>query len=233
MKFTRLLAVFCFAFCTFVLALPVRAEMAGQVLDAVGDVFALRTSQIVRLNPGAAIESGDQVHTGPESHVQIRFTDWGMISLRSNSDFVVDEYSYETRKGGHQRAFFSLLKGGIRSLTGMIGHSNRKNFSLRVATATVGIRGTHFTVLMCQGECRNSDGSVALDGLYGEIMEGRIAVSPYGGNDLEREFGAGEFFHLMNENSVPAPLFSLPPFFRDKLDDQARSAGSAVAGIAP
>jgi hypothetical protein len=213
-------------------AMPARADIAGQVLAVVGEALALRAGHIMRLFPGASIESGDQIHTGPDSGVQIRFTDWGFVSLRARTDFVVDDYVYEARRGGRARAFFSLLNGGIRSLTGEIGHQDRSAFRLRATTATVGVRGTHFSLLICKQDCRNPDGSLGEDGLYGEVLDGRIAVSPYGGASLEREFSAGESFRLANENSIPGPLFSAPPFLPDKLDPQARSGGKAAAPIA-
>jgi FecR-like protein len=224
MRVARLLSVLCVS---LFVSLPAHAETAGQVLSAIGDVLALRAGRIVRLAPGAPVESGDQIHTGPDSHVEIRFTDWGVVALRPRSDFIVEDYAYEPRGGG--KAFFSLIKGGIRSLTGDIGHRDRSKYRLRTPNATIGIRGTHYAVLMCKQDCRNEDGSLGEDGLYGSVYDGRIAVGPYGGRALEREFGAGESFRLADENSIPAPLFSVPAFFPDRLDSQARSGGKSIA----
>src|SRR5229473_4036953 len=107
-RWTRLLGVFCVVFCAAALALPARAEPAGKVLTADGDVLVLRGSQILRLSRGAAVESGDQIHTGADGKVLIVFTDSGLIWIRSNSDFVVDEYSYANGQGRRESAFFSL-----------------------------------------------------------------------------------------------------------------------------
>ena len=221
-RWTRLL-VFCVVFCAAALALPARAEPAGKVLTADGDVLVLRGSQILRLSRGAAVESGDQIHTGSDGKILIVFTDSGLVWIRANSDFVVDEYSYA--QGGREAAFFSLLKGGARSVTGLIGRRTRSNFRLRVPVATIGIRGTDFSVVMCQRDCRDSDGTTAAKGLYGEVIQGRIAVTPFEDRLLEREFGAGEFFHLADERSSPTPLFLPPPFLRSKEDEQARFMG--------
>ncbi len=234
-RWTRLLGIFCVVFCAAALALPARAESAGKVLSADGDVLVLRGSQILRLFRGAAVESGDQIHTGSDGKVLIVFTDSGLVWIRANSDFVVDEYSYT--QGGREAAFFSLLKGGARSVTGLIGRRTRSNFRLRVPVATIGIRGTDFSVVMCQRDCRDSDGTTAAKGLYGEVIQGRIAVTPFEDRLLEREFGAGEFFHLADERSSPAPLFLPPPFLR-KEDEQARfmdQTGIAVgsSGVTP
>jgi len=233
MRLTRLLEVFCIAFCAATLALPARAEPAGKVLTAGGDVLVLRGSQILRLSGGAAIESGDQIHTGADGKALIVFTDSGLIWIRSNSDFVVDEYSYENGRGGRESAFFSLLKGGARSVTGLIGRRNRMSYRLRVSVATIGIRGTDFSVVMCQRDCKDSDGGLAAKGLYGEVLEGRIAVTPLDDRVLEREFAAGEFFYLADERSAPTPLFLPPPFLRSKADEQARFIDQTGIVIAP
>src|SRR5438034_1069263 len=139
MRLTRLLGVLCVAFCAAALALPARAESAGKVLSADGDVLVLRGSQILRVFRGAAVESGDQIHTGSDGKVLIVFTDSGVVWIRGNSDFVVDEYSYA--QGRREAAFFSLLKGGARSVTGLIGRRTRSNFRLRIPVATIGSRG--------------------------------------------------------------------------------------------
>lgn len=216
----HLLGVLCVALCAAGLALPARAEPAGKVLSADGDALVLRGSQILRLSRGAAVESGDQIHTGTDGKVLIVFTDSGLVWIRANSDFVVDEYSYA--QGRREAAFFSLLKGAARSVTGLIGRRTRSNFRLRVPVATIGIRGTDFSVVMCQRDCTDSDGNTAAAGLYGEVIQGRIAVTPFEDRLLEREFGAGEFFHLADERSSPTPLFLPPPFLRSKQDEQAR-----------
>src|SRR6267154_1530197 len=233
MRPTRLLEVFCIALCAAALALPAWAEPAGKVLTAGGDVLVLRGSEILRLSGGAAIESGDQIHTGADGKALIVFTDSGLIWIRSNSDFVVDEYSYANGQGGRESAFFSLLKGGARSVTGLIGRRNRMSYRLRVSVATLGIRGTDFSVVMCQRDCKDSDGGLAAKGLYGEVLEGRIAVTPLDDRVLEREFSAGEFFHLADERSSPTPLFLPPPFLRSRADEQARLIDQTGIVIAP
>jgi hypothetical protein len=233
MRLTRLLGVFCVALCAAALALPAHAESAGKVLTAGGDVLVLRASQIVRLSPGASVESGDQIHTGTDGKVLIVFTDSGLVWIRSNSDFVVEDYSYAKDR---EAAFFSLLKGGARSVTGLIGRRTRSNFRLRVPVATIGIRGTDFSVVMCQRDCMDSNGNAAAKGLYGEVIDGRIAVTPFDDRLLEREFRAGEFFHLADQSSAPTPLFLPPPFLRSKADEQARFAdrtGIVIAPLAP
>jgi hypothetical protein len=207
------------------------ADTAGQVMFAYGETHALRQGRIVVLHAGAPVESGDQLHTGVDSYLQVRFTDWGVMSLRPHTDFVIDEYAYEQRVGGVERAFFSLLNGGVRSLTGLIGRRNHSHYHLRTTVTSIGIRGTHYSVLICNQDCKLDDGSLGEDGVYGGVIEGRIAVSPYGGASLEREFAAGEYFRLESANSIPERFFTPPSFFWDKREPQARSGARTFAGV--
>src|SRR5262249_31804331 len=146
----RLLVALCFA----LFAVAAFAGTAGQVMFAYGETHALRSGQIVQLHAGSAVESGDQIHTGVASYLQVRFTDWGVMSLRPRTDFVIDDYSYEQRVGGVERAFFSLLNGGVRSLTGLIGRRNHDNYRMRTNMTSIGIRGTNYSVLICNQDCK-------------------------------------------------------------------------------
>jgi hypothetical protein len=228
MRLARLLVVLCFAVCATAVA---RADTAGQIMFAYGETHALRSGRILQLHAGSTVESGDQLHTGVDSYLQVRFTDWGVMSLRPRTDFVIDEYAYEQREGGAERAFFSLIAGGVRSITGLIGHRNRAQYRLRTMTTSIGIRGTHYSVLICNQDCKLDDGSLGEDGTYGGVIEGRIAVSPYGGKQLEREFGAGEYFRLASPTSVPELFFTPPAFFWDRREPQASADGHSFAGI--
>jgi hypothetical protein len=222
-----LLVAFCLALCTA----AAFAGTAGQVMFAYGETHALRSGRIVQLQAGSEVDSGDQLHTGVDSYLQIRFTDWGVMSLRPHTDFVIDRYVYEAHAGGMERAFFSLLNGGVRSLTGLIGRRNHDHYRMRTNMTSIGIRGTNYAVLICNRDCKLDDGSLGEDGVYGGVTEGRIAVSPYGRTGLEREFGAGEYFRVLSPNTAPERFSEPPPFFWDKNEPQARAAGRTFAGI--
>lgn len=210
----------------------VHAEPVGRVLVAVGDTSALRNGVAVKLTRGAEVQTGDTLRVGEASNMQVRFTDAGITALRSNSEFRIDDYKFE-EKTNIGKSFFSLVKGGMRAITGLIGRYNRDNYAVKAATATIGIRGTHFVLAQCAGDCFNKDGSQAEDGLFGGVTDGRIAVTNQAG---EKEFSKNEFFHVPSANALPKPLLAPPSFLRDQLEGQAKSkegkppAGTVVAG---
>lgn len=207
-----------------------QAEAIGRVLVAVGDTTALRNGAVVKLARGAEVHSGDTLRVGDASNMQVRFSDEGITALRSNSEFRIDDYKFE-RDTNVGKSFFSLVKGGMRSITGLIGRFNRDNYAVKAQTATIGIRGTHFMLAQCNNDCFNKDGSQADNGLFGGVTDGRIAVSNQAG---EQEFGKNQFFHVASSDMLPKPLLVPPSFLRDQLEGQAKSEkGEATATQEP
>lgn len=206
--------------CGAALALP-----AGRVLIAVGDVSAVRDGVSIRLAKDSPIESGDTVVTGATSNAQLRFTDGSIVALRPETQFRIESYNFRAADAGanENRGFFGLLKGGLRTVTGLIGKKDREAYSMKTPVATIGIRGTHYNLVLCQQNCRNNDGSLSRDGVYGSVLDGAIAMK---NQAQERVFGKDEVFFVPDANTPPVKLLAPPSFLRDKLDGQARSRQS-------
>jgi hypothetical protein len=203
-----------------------QAEMVGRVLVSVGDNAALRAGKEIRLAAGTPIETGDTLRVGEASNLQVRFTDDAIMALRPNSTIRIDDYAF-ANKAESDKSIFSLLKGGLRTITGIIGRNSRSNYAVKAETATIGIRGTHFSLVHCNNDCRNPDGSSGQNGTFGGVTDGRISVTNTAGSG---EFGKNEFFFVASANTLPAGLISPPGFLRDRLEGQARNRGKAVAG---
>lgn len=56
---------------------------------------------------------------------------------------------------GPSRAFFKLLKGGFRAVSGAIGKATREEYRVSTPVATIGIRGTDYEVDICDAACAN------------------------------------------------------------------------------
>lgn len=196
------------------------AQPVGRVLVAVGDVTVQRGGRDLMLASGAELFAGDTVRVGDVSNAQIGFTDTSIVALRSKSMFRIDEYAFEpSNESQLSKAVFSLLRGGLRTLTGVIARTNRDGYRMRAQAATVGIRGTHYTLVVCQQDCNNNDGSIAVDGTYGGVLEGRVALANAAG---EREFGTDEYFYVADATTLPQQLIGRPGFLRDRLEARAR-----------
>jgi len=195
------------------------AAVIGRVLIAVGDVSATRAGQPVNLGTGAAIEDGDIIRVGQASNAQIRFDDEAVVALRPQTVFRIDEYNFAGRQDGAEKAVFNLIQGGMRTVTGLIGKLNRSNYLVRTPTSTVGIRGTNYNLVHCDGGCVNQDGSRAATGTYGGVFDGRIGVENQSG---EKTFGSDEFFYVASLSAPPQALIAPPAFLQDKLEGASR-----------
>lgn len=147
------------------------AVSAGQIEFVVGGVVAQGADGLMRpLAKGAQIETGDTIQTG-DGRAQLRFSDGGYISLSPGTTFRVDEYHYAGKSDGSEKGFFSLVKGGLRAITGAIGHVNKQTYRVKTPTATIGIRGTEFLAQMDDKlVVKVGEGAVYLSNSAGDLM---------------------------------------------------------------
>jgi hypothetical protein len=184
----------------------------------------VRDGREIAAHARTEVRSGDLLRTAPGSTAQLRLQDNALIALRQGTEFRIEDFRYAGKEDGTERAFFRLLKGGFRTVSGAIGHVNPGNYEVRTDAATLGIRGTHYNLVLCRGDCPQ-----AKDGLYGGVLEGRVAVANQA--KAEQLYGAGEFFHVADYRSPAERLLTPPSFLHDKL--AVRPSGSASsAGVA-
>lgn len=127
---------------------PVAGYAAGvaRVDFAVGNVTAVRPDGRSRpLSRGSEVEVGDTVNT-QQGRAQLRFQDGAYMSLQPDTSFKIEEFRFAQKGEGNDGIVMNLLKGGMRTITGLIGRANRQNYRLRTAVATIGIRGTEYAV---------------------------------------------------------------------------------------
>lgn len=144
---------------------------AGKVEFVVGNVAAIGPDGRSRpLAKGADIDAGDTIQTG-DGRAQVRFIDGGFISLTPNTEFKVNEYNYSGKADGTEKGFFGLVKGGLRAVTGAIGHTNKKTYLVNTPVATIGIRGTEFLATMDEKLIvKVGDGAVYIVNAAGDIV---------------------------------------------------------------
>ncbi|MCI0400135.1 MAG: FecR domain-containing protein [Gammaproteobacteria bacterium] len=217
-----------FALLTFLTAFAptvVYAAAPGKIVFAIGEVQVQDARQVARgVGKGDPVFAGETVVT-KEGRVQMQFADGGFISLQSNSTLRIDEYRYEGVVDGMERGFFSLLKGGIRAVTGLIGGINRETYKVQSVVATIGIRGTGFFALLCQGDCVSANGTPIADGLYVQTGEGTIYVAnTIDSLDVPARFAV----YVKDANTAPVYITKLPqPAFWPEVIPPELIAGEA------
>jgi hypothetical protein len=98
------------------------------------------------LRQGDEVRQGDTVSTGVNSSLVLKFDDGEVAALTQNSRMAITAYQYrpEARTGN---VLLSLINGGMRAITGLIGRTQPERVAYRAATTTIGIRGTDIDVV--------------------------------------------------------------------------------------
>jgi hypothetical protein len=151
-------------------------EPAGHILWAFGQVERVGADGVAKpLAKGDAVFEGDTIRSAAGSHAQLVMSDEALVAVRAESSVKLTKYSYHGVEDGSERAIIDLLKGGLRSVTGAIGHTNKENYQLRNDMHVIGIRGTdHETYANDAGTFSR----VTLGGTYIQAPSGRIDVAP-------------------------------------------------------
>ena len=202
------------------------AASAGRIDFSIGGVVATRPDGQQRpLAKGAELEDGDTIHTN-NGRAQIRFPDGAYVSLQPNTVFGVKEYNYDGKPDGSERGFFSLLKGAMRAVTGLIGRVHRNAFAITTPTATVGIRGTGgLIVVLPDGSTliRGSSGIWTLSNASGsiDVPAGTSGLAPADPSEPPQETG---------ETPTVPPA---PPVAGFVSGDERTSSGDPIIPIVP
>ena len=213
-------------------AAQAQSAEAGKVLLSLGDVKVVRDGKTQTLAKGASVQAGDAITTGVASNAQLRMSDGAVIAIRAQSEFKINEYKFNGKEDGSEKATLSLVKGGVRAVTGSIGRTNQDNLKVNAVVATVGIRGTGFNINYCNGDCVNKDKSPAKDGLYAGVFEGKITVSNQAGTEA---LGVNQYLYVADKDVAPVRLSTPPNFLPDPLAGQKsakpKTGGSQAADI--
>lgn len=156
------------------LAGTVQAAPVAQVINLSGPLFALSGDGTRRvLSIGSPIEPGETLITEGNTYAQIRFIDQGVVTLRPASQFKIEAFEFDANAPEKDSAAFGLLKGALRTVTGLIGkRGNQDAYRMNTVTATIGIRGTSFSATLCPGP---GCGELPA-GTYVSVFDGAIAV---------------------------------------------------------
>lgn len=117
------------------------AASVAYVHELQGDAQAVAQGRSRPLQIGSTLEGGERIVTG-KGTVTVKFEDGQIVAVGADSIFEITNYDYNKNKVAESNVLLSLLKGGFRYVTGVIGDSRRDSIKFRIGTATAGIRGT-------------------------------------------------------------------------------------------
>ena len=210
-------------------SLALAGQVAGTIVQLSGPLMARKADGTVKvLAARSEVEVGDTLVSEKNTYAQIKLIDNSEITLKPNTTFTVEAFSFDAGKPEGDSASFNLVKGGLRSITGLLGKRNKEKFQLKTPTATIGIRGTTFVAQYVAP----SPGASLAPGLYVHVIDGLIQLSNGGGT---QSFAAGQFGFTASFKQPPVVLpvnpgmkFTPPPAF----SAPPPTAGSGDAGKA-
>lgn len=220
-----------------VTALTWAGQVAGTVVHLSGPLLAKKADGSVKiLARKSEVEQGDTLVAEKGTYAQIRFIDNSEVTLRPDTTFKIEAFAYDEAKPDADSASFSLVKGGLRSVTGLLGKRNKEKFSLKTPTATIGIRGTTFVAQYVGAPSSGTlptPGAGLPPGLHVFVIDGSIAVTnPVG----SQNFAAGQFGFVRNNITPPVIVpnnpglkFTPPPVFSSTNVSGNSAAGSQNA----
>lgn len=181
-----------------------RAQDAATVTHLAGTLSVVKADgQNKLLGVKSTVNPGDLLTTEAETYARLKFADGAEVVMRPNSQLRIDQFKYQEAQPEKGNFMVSMLRGGMRAVTGLIGKRNPSNVQFGTPTATIGIRGTHFGALYCQQDCggmRSPSGQPLENGLHVDVADGAVVVSNRAG---EAVLGAGQFGFVPSATVVP------------------------------
>jgi hypothetical protein len=195
-------------------ALPLAGwcAVAGQFQFVAGDVRILSANgQSRTAQKGQDISEGETVITGANASAQLKMIDGGLLALRPDSQLKMDAYVFKGQEDGTEKANMSLVKGGLRAISGLIGKTNKQNYAITTPTATIGIRGTDHEPVVVAAPLPGAPAQPNPPGTYDKVNVGSTTMSNQAGTTFVNPNQVG-FASALNQ--LPFILASVPDFYR-------------------
>ena len=220
----KITAIRLFVFGLLLVATVAFAGQAATVTHVSGPLAVRKgdgTSKAISI--GSKVDEGDTVVTEKRTYARLKFNDGSEVTLKPYSQFKVEKFSYDQEKPKDDSASLSLIKGGLRTITGKIGkRGNVDSYQMKTPTATIGIRGTVYDAQYCQdGSC----GAIK-PGLYLAVTNGSVVITNNGGIPITLQVKAGQYVYVQSPVTPPIVLPAKPdiPF------NPPPSVGASAAG---
>jgi hypothetical protein len=126
---------------------------------------------------GAPVYESDILETAPKATAALAFRDQSRVTLEPGTRYRIEQFAHDPQAPEKDIAIGELVKGGLRTLTGIIAKRNPEAYKVNSAVATIGIRGTGFDLLYpfeCI-ECMEK-GMISPLGLLASVWRGRIGI---------------------------------------------------------
>ncbi len=179
------------------------AQAVGTIVQLTGTLSAQRGSETRILSMKSEVQRGDTLSTQSGSYAEVQFTDGSRATLRPGTIMRIDDYSFNQTAPQGDGIVMNLLKGGLRTVTGLIGkRGNQDAYKIQTSTATIGIRGSSGDTVECSGGCAG-----LAPGVYHATNSDLYIMVTKQGSVV---IGAGQFGFANDPNKPPVLLTGNP-----------------------
>jgi len=119
---------------------------AGDIGSIKGSGVLERGKDVIQGNTGISVQTMDTAVTA-RGRMQIDFIDDTRVDITEHSRLVIDEFVYDPNTNVGSLSIKASL-GGIRYASGQIAKRNRQNVKISTPSATIGVRGTDFVMVV-------------------------------------------------------------------------------------
>jgi len=207
------------------------AAGAGTITHLSGTLSVQHPDGTVRiLSQKSEVNPGDTLTTQRESYVQINFTDGSSITMRPNTTLKIEGYRFVEDKPQDDNAFLRLIKGGMRTVTGLVGkRGDQDAYKIKTSSATIGIRGSSGETLECSQGCEGvtSTSDKLERGVYHTTYTGSYIMQNDAGTQI---IGEGQFGFVSDPKSPPVILPGDPGLNLSELPFTLGVGGGQIRG---
>ena len=184
-------------------------SLAGKVLFVIGQVEAQNLGKVRALTKGASVRVGDTLKSGSGATLQVRMEDGGTLVLHPESQLTIESFEYNQAHDNNEHMALVLLNGGLRAVTGEIGHLHKENYLIRTPNAQIGILGTDHETRFVPAP-QPGDTAVVAPGTYNHVISGGTVLQAAQGKLMIKPNQTG-FASLNGASPVmivrPLPIF--------------------------
>jgi hypothetical protein len=208
-----------FAALMLLLAAPIHATPNIVVQGMQMPAWLQRGANIQPLAIGTALSDGDKLITGAGARVLLQAADGSAIKLGENASLTVSNLAQQREGKGLFSALLDIAKGAFRFTTANLAKLQARDVTVRVAGATVGIRGTDVwgkvggkmsiaAMEKAMGKSlADNDKEAKMDFDVVCLIEGKISVAH--GSEEPFVMDQPQTFYVMRKDEPPLPVSGL------------------------
>lgn len=117
----------------------------GKVTEQTGPTEIQREKDVIPSEVNTGVESNDAVVTA-RSRAEITFLDDTKVQITEQSKLVIDDFVYDPNKSDAGKVGLKIALGTARYASGQIAKNNPQSVKVETPTATIGVRGTDFSM---------------------------------------------------------------------------------------